>query len=118
MKIIYDNIDYFMSVDLTTWLSARGKVIGDIDAAIILAKVDSTDADADAVFTAEIASGITVSGNFLLVEADATDFGVDKLEIDGSYGLFLGVQFTGDAKYREIILDDNVLEVKQDGIRA
>lgn len=118
MKIIYDNIDYFMSINLTCWLSARGKVIGDVTEAIVLAKVNSTDDDVDAVFTADLNSGITVSGDFLLVEADADDFGPGKLEVGSIYSLFHGVKFTGDPKYREIILDDDKLEVKQDGIRA
>lgn len=118
MKIIYDNIDFFMSINLSNWLSARNKIIDNVTEAIVLAKTDSTDEDIDAVFTADLNSGITKSSDFLLVESDATDFGTGKLEVSGVYNLYLGIKFAGDPKYREVVLEDDELEVKQDGIRG
>ncbi len=83
MKIKYGNIDFFMSVDLSTWLSERSKTMDDVTDAIVLAKNEAIDDDDDAVFTADLTSGITKTSNDLLVEADETDFDACKLEIGG-----------------------------------
>ncbi len=118
MKIKYENVGFFMSVSLSDWLSIRSKEITDITDAIVMAKVDATDEDDAAALTATLTDGITVSGDYLLVEADADSFSSGGLEIGGEYLMFLGVKFSGDTLYQEIELRDNTLIVEQDGIRA
>ena len=118
MKVIYENSDFFASIDLSDWLVARNLIIGNITAVSFMAKINATDIDGSAVFSKTLGSGVNVSDNSLLISSLDTDFGTGLLEADDTYNLYLGVQITGDTKFREIILDDWQLEVLQDGIRA
>lgn len=103
--------------DLASYLTSRGKVIGDVTEAIFMLKSDPTALDASAEYEGTMAGGeITVVGDAL--HAVVTDY--SSIVVGTTYHIGMGIKFSGDTGYREFKLPANrdTVKFKQDVIRA
>ena len=122
----YDNTSDAFSIRIGDFLVARGLVLTDITEAQYLVKVRKSDEDSNALVTLTIGSGLTLevaAGSELetiKVEFTTPDFAEGLLDITecikDPYYAGLGVKTSGMAKFLEIDLVDNRLDIVQDFI--
>ena len=122
----YDNVSDAFSIRIGEFILARGIILDDILEAQYLVKVRKSDADASALVTLTLGSGLTkvVSGGeeleTLTVQFSDTDFDAGKLDITECitepYYAGLGIKTSGMLKFLEIDLVDDRLEIVQDFI--
>ena len=122
----YDNTSDAFSIRVGDYIALRGILLADILEAQYLVKVSKSDADADALVTLTSGNGLTkvaASGSELetfTIQFSSSDFAVGKLDVTENikepYYTGLGIKIAGMAKFLEIDLTDNRLEIIQDFI--
>jgi hypothetical protein len=108
--------DDVIKFDISLYLTAKGKVIGDVTEASFMLKSDPTVDDVSAEYEGTMVGGqISVDGNSLLVKID--DYA--NIVVGESYYIGMGVKFSGDSGYREFKLPANkdTIKFRQDVIR-
>ena len=122
----YDNTSDAFSIRIGDFIALRGIALVDILEAQYLVKTSKLDADANALVTLAIGSGITTAVaappelETLTIQFSTTDFDSGKLDITECtkepYYAGLGIKTAGMTKFLEIDLVDNRLEIIQDFI--
>jgi len=112
-----------ITIDVSTFLSDRGVLAGDITEVAYFIKVDATDLDEDAIVEKKLTLGeVVYIDPTVVVRLAVTDFGTtaDKLQVGEIYKAKLGflAPSKGWSKYLEGPLADNRVIIKQDFIRA
>ena len=108
--------------ELGDFLAERGLVYTDVTEVVMYVKNDPTDADGSALFNKTYTGGdITWNddNDALIVDINSSDYGSGKMEIDGSYYVYIGLTAAGyTGVYLEPELRTHVIDVFQDGIRS
>ncbi len=108
--------------ELGSFLSDRNLDTDDVTSIVLYIKNDPTDADGSALVDKSSTGGTitwTTDGDAVSVDINASDFGSGKMEIGGTYYVYMGFLATGyTGVMLEPVLKSHVVDVVQDGIRS
>ena len=108
--------------ELGDFLNDRGLTSSDVTQVVMYVKNNADDADGSALVSKTQSGGdiaFTTEGDAVQVDIVAADFGASKMEIDGTYYVYLGFTATGyTGVYLEAPLKDQQVTIIQDGIRS
>lgn len=120
MKVKYESETPWL-FQLNGFLEDRNLTSDDVTEVVMMVKNNPTDADGSALVTKRqsVSEIVFVSDNAMSVDIDAADFGASKMEVGGSYYVYIGITATGySGVYLEVGLRDNLITITQDGIRS
>ena len=126
MKWRFGNATDTFTLDVSDFLSGRQIDIDDVTEVLYMVKEDPQDADADAVVSLTIGSGVTkvpaVNGepDKFVIQFSLSDFDAGGLIVTtctrGDYYAGAGIKLAGFAKFLEMEFDDPRLEITPDFI--
>ena len=126
MKWIYDNTSDTFSIRIGDFLSSRSLILSDIVSSQYLVKVRKSDEDSSSLVTLTVGNGLTlvpavgIELETVQVAFSSEHFAEGLLDITECikepYYAGLGIKTSGMAKFLEIDLVDNRLEIVQDFI--
>lgn len=98
LNMLYGETKIKIKIDLTTYLSAVSKTIGDRSAVIFMLKSAKTLTDENAEYSVTEGDDLVVNGNVLEITVNS----FTNLTAGTRYFIGVGIQFTGDTVYREL----------------
>ena len=113
-----------IALSITDLLTRNSKTFADITDVKYMYKNNATDLDAAALLSKDVKTpdGIVLNAtdSTIDISIDIVDFGTDKLEIDATYLICIGVEFDDDGVYIEDYDPrlDNHVNILQDKIRT
>lgn len=110
---IYDTIDF----DISEYLTKYSKLYTDVTDIYFCIKTNLTDTDENALYSVTMGTDASIASSGI-ISIKINSF--TNLVIGSEYPIALGIKFSGDTKYREMLLNKNVstISILQDGIRG
>jgi len=116
LKLVKQN-PISIEIDITAALTTLGKTTDDITDIAFVVKTQASDADNDSVLIKKLSDDgiVLTAGKYYvpLVSADYADF-----TLGHNYSYAVGILYSGISNFLELTIDDNLIQVIGDYIRA